>query len=76
MTQTRSFLLVLWLVLAFFLWDAWQKDYNAPRLDPALDSPAAPAGPESSAIPSVPSSVAAVTRSSDGSVVGSTHSEW
>jgi YidC/Oxa1 family membrane protein insertase len=55
LSQTRSFLLVLWLVLAFFLWDAWQKDYNAPRPDPALDAPAVPAGADASAIPSAPS---------------------
>ncbi len=42
MTQTRSFLLVAWLILAFFLWDAWQKDYAAPRLEPGTDT-AAPA---------------------------------
>ncbi|MBC7991414.1 MAG: hypothetical protein H7Y19_17790, partial [Luteimonas sp.] len=48
MTQTRSFLLVLWLVLAFFLWDAWQKDYYAPRIDPALGAPAATAAGDTS----------------------------
>ena len=30
MTQTRSLLLVAWLIVAFFLWDAWQKDYAVP----------------------------------------------
>jgi YidC/Oxa1 family membrane protein insertase len=30
MTQTRSFLLIAWLIVAFFLWDAWQKDYATP----------------------------------------------
>jgi len=54
MTQTRSFLLVIWLVLAFFIWDAWQKDYNAPR----AQQPAVPTVPAAGddAIPSVPTS--------------------
>ena len=30
MTQTRTFLLIAWLVVAFLLWDAWQKDYSRP----------------------------------------------
>ncbi|MCX7562001.1 membrane protein insertase YidC [Xanthomonadaceae bacterium XH05] len=30
MTQTRTFLLIAWLVIAFLLWDAWQKDYSRP----------------------------------------------
>lgn len=29
MTQTRTFLIVAWLVVAFLLWDAWQKDQRA-----------------------------------------------
>ena len=54
MTQTRSFLLVLWLVLAFFLWDAWQKDYASPRPDVA-DTPAAPSvGDDRPAVPAAP----------------------
>lgn len=35
MTQTRTFLLIAWLVVAFLLWDAWQKDYNRPVAAPA-----------------------------------------
>src|SRR5690554_6807725 len=35
MTQTRTFLLIAWLVVAFLLWDAWQKDYNRPAVAPA-----------------------------------------
>lgn len=54
MTQTRSFLLVLWLVLAFFLWDAWQKDYNTPRIDPVGGTSTVSAAADASAIPSVP----------------------
>ena len=38
MTQTRSFLLVAWLILAFFLWDAWQKDYATPAPMPSAGS--------------------------------------
>ncbi|MCI1711271.1 MAG: membrane protein insertase YidC [Chiayiivirga sp.] len=38
MTQTRSFLLVAWLILAFFLWDAWQKDYATPTPMPSAGS--------------------------------------
>ena len=52
MTQTRTFLLIAWLVVAFLLWDAWQKDYSSPA--PAAPAPAQHDG-------SIPSSI-------DGSV--------
>jgi YidC/Oxa1 family membrane protein insertase len=55
MTQTRSLLLIAWLILAFFLWDAWQKDYAAPR--PSAPAPSAAATLPSEAA-SVPSSAA------------------
>ena len=29
MTQTRTFLIIAWLLVAFLLWDAWQKDQVA-----------------------------------------------
>lgn len=59
MTQTRTFLLIAWLVVAFLLWDAWQKDYSAPQAN-AIDAAqvdADPSIPDASAIPdgSVPS---------------------
>lgn len=56
MTQTRTFLLVAWLVVAFLLWDAWQKSNQQPSISPATTSLAA-----DGAIPSP-------TMSSDGSV--------
>jgi YidC/Oxa1 family membrane protein insertase len=33
MNQTRSFLLIAWLIVLFFLWDAWQKDYAQPAAE-------------------------------------------
>ena len=56
MTQTRTFLIVAWLVVAFLLWDAWQKDQlathsAAPTLT-QVDSSTAPA-PDGS-VPSAP----------------------
>jgi YidC/Oxa1 family membrane protein insertase len=57
MTQTRSFLLIAWLIVAFFLWDAWQKDYANPPA--ALPNPVADPGaatiPDPAAIPSATS---------------------
>lgn len=35
MTQTRTFLLIAWLVVAFLIWDAWQKNFSQPALPPA-----------------------------------------
>ena len=35
MNQTRSFLLIAWLVVGYFLWDAWQRDYATPAPTPA-----------------------------------------
>ncbi len=58
MTQTRTFLLVAWLVVAFLLWDAWQKSQTA------LPVPAA-APASSSQVESVPY---AVPDMADGSV--------
>ncbi len=39
MTQTRTFLIVAWLVVAFLLWDAWQKDMHANPQVVATSSP-------------------------------------
>ena len=52
MTQTRTFLLIAWLVVAYFLWDAWQRDYLQPQ--PPITAPdtiAAPMDAGSAAIP-------------------------
>ena len=38
MSQTRTFLLIAWLVVGYFLWEAWQRDYATP-------APAAPDAP-------------------------------
>ncbi len=68
MTQTRTFLLIAWLVVAFLLWDAWQKDHHAPaaptpasaQIDAAIPSsddgsvPAPSDVPTASALPDVP----------------------
>jgi YidC/Oxa1 family membrane protein insertase len=57
MTQTRSFLLIAWLIVAFFLWDAWQKDYATPPAalpNPVVD-PGAATIPDPAAIPSATS---------------------
>jgi YidC/Oxa1 family membrane protein insertase len=66
MTQTRSFLLIAWLVLAFFLWDTWQKDYHGPAplagsAEPATAPAPAPgdAVPDASSVPSVPTDATA-----------------
>jgi YidC/Oxa1 family membrane protein insertase len=64
MTQTRSFLLIAWLIVAFFLWDAWQKDYATPPAtattdnsvaadDPSASIPSVDGAPESEAVPRV-----------------------
>lgn len=59
MTQTRTFLLIAWLMVAFFLWDAWQKDYSAPQANTpdAVEAVADPSIPDAALIPdaSVPS---------------------
>jgi YidC/Oxa1 family membrane protein insertase len=54
MTQTRSFLLVLWLVLAFFLWDAWQKDYSLPHPEAAAAPTVAAVGDDRAGVPALP----------------------
>lgn len=54
MTQTRTFLFVAWLVVAFLLWDAWQKSQ--------ITAPAPIAPPPSTQVDSAPAVVA------DGSV--------
>jgi YidC/Oxa1 family membrane protein insertase len=78
MTQTRSFLLIAWLVLAFFLWDSWQKDYALPPAPaPAASGDALPATAD--AVPSttdVPSTAAATPAAAPGSAasVGATAS--
>ena len=51
MTQTRTFLLIAWLLVAFLLWDAWQKDYGATRAAP-------PQAPVAAVDPSIPEPVA------------------
>jgi YidC/Oxa1 family membrane protein insertase len=53
MTQTRSLLLVAWLVVAYFVWDAWQKQFNvAPAaVEPTVSTNVDPTIP-SSAVPS------------------------
>jgi len=49
MNQTRTFLLIAWLVVGYFLWEAWQRDYSAPA---ALPQPAAvERGSASDAVP-------------------------
>ena len=71
MTQTRTFLLIAWLIVAFFLWDAWQRDY--------LQSPPPVSGPEatttqpaldagSEAIPAIPTSTTAATAAGSSAV--------
>ncbi|MDX9763629.1 MAG: membrane protein insertase YidC [Chiayiivirga sp.] len=50
MTQTRTFLLIAWLLVAFLLWDAWQKDYGATRAAP-------PQAPVAAVDPSIPEPV-------------------
>ena len=50
MTQTRTFLLIAWLVVAFLIWDAWQKDYSRPATPaptPAASDATIPAATES-----------------------------
>jgi YidC/Oxa1 family membrane protein insertase len=60
MTQTRTILLILWLVVAYSLWNAWQTDYVMPR--PAVaDATTTPSDP-TAGIPdtdSVPDAAAA-----------------
>jgi len=59
MSQTRTFLLIAWLLVGFLLWDAWQKDYATPlpraaqtTATPALDaSIPAPTATDAGAIP-------------------------
>ena len=59
MNQIRTFLLIAWLMVAFFLWDAWQKDYSAPQANTpdAVEAVADPSIPDAALIPdaSVPS---------------------
>ncbi len=56
MTQTRTFLLIAWLVVAFFLWDAWQKDYSVPQANAvdAMQAGADPSIPDTASIPDAP----------------------
>ena len=35
MNQTRTFLFVAWLMLAFLIWQAWQQDHAVPQADAA-----------------------------------------
>jgi len=51
MNQARSFLLIAWLLVAFLVWEAWQRDYAEGAVRPAPEL-AQPAGlPEMGAIP-------------------------
>jgi len=64
MSQTRTFLLIAWLLVAFLLWDAWQKDYvlrgNTPPAAAASTSgdPSIPAPADAASVPAVPGSQA------------------
>ncbi|MBB5207696.1 membrane protein insertase YidC [Chiayiivirga flava] len=62
MTQTRTFLLIAWLIVAFFLWDAWQRDYL--QTPPSIEAPAAPApalDTGDGAVPAIPTDAPAAT---------------
>ncbi len=59
MTQTRTFLLIAWLLVAFLLWDAWQKDYGTSRAVPppaavAIVDPSIPTPIGEASVPKVP----------------------
>ncbi|MCB1567728.1 MAG: membrane protein insertase YidC [Xanthomonadales bacterium] len=64
MTQTRTFLIVAWLVVAFLLWDAWQKDQH-PR-SPAEAVTTTSTAVADQAIPAADGSVPAVPQVSAG----------
>ncbi len=53
MNQTRTFLLVAWLALAYLVWQAWEQDHAAPPVAAATTSASANAIPVAAA--SVPS---------------------
>ena len=70
MTQTRTFLIVVWLVVAFLLWDAWQKDQQT--ASPAATTPIATLNseqalvPDDGSVPSIPEDGGAQTPVSSG----------
>src|SRR5262245_19098666 len=72
MSQSRSVLLIAWLVVAFLLWEAWQQDYaqpaalETPAADRAVSSPttAVPSEgdiPDGTALPTLPADAAMAT---------------
>ena len=57
MNQTRTFLMIAWLVVATLLWMAWNKDHTVPATTVA-PLPAASAPPADHAVPAIPSATA------------------
>lgn len=55
MTQLRTFLLFVWLFVAYLLWDAWQRDYVLPRPEslPETSQSAVPNGTQGT-VPGAP----------------------
>ncbi len=59
MNQTRTFLAIAWLMLAFFIWQAWDQDH-APSAVAAATTPVTAAKPGASTNADIPSPTAAV----------------
>jgi len=60
MNQTRTFLFAAWLMVAFLLWSAWDKEHSAPAPAPNAATTATPVATANDAsIPAAPAAVAA-----------------
>ena len=73
MTQTRTFLILAWLMVAVLLWMEWGKQRTAAELPttpvPAAVQPAAAAAVPTQAVPGAPAPVAAAPAASDAPAV-------
>jgi YidC/Oxa1 family membrane protein insertase len=63
MNQTRTFLVIAWLALAFWIWQAWQQDHLVPQVD-ATSATAANAVPSASAGVTAPGTTSVVPTAS------------
>lgn len=54
MNQTRTFLMIAWVMLAVLCWQAWEQDHAPPPAAPAASAAASPAAASASALPAIP----------------------